>query len=117
VLNRLLKNAFSCFDRHERKIIKNFTIDTEVLRLRVDGLRIKLETVSKRAANRPKTNTSDGKPVKKKILLSAVTTLILASVFPAAAQQPKKVPRIGFFSYGLVEIEQSSLAAFQQGLR
>jgi hypothetical protein len=56
VLNRLLKNSFPCFERHERKIIKNFPVRPE----RVEGLRIKLETVSRRAGNRPKRSTSDG---------------------------------------------------------
>jgi putative ABC transport system substrate-binding protein len=117
VLKETVEKRFPRFDRHERKIIKNFTVDTEVLRLRVDGLRIKLETVSKRAGNRPKTNTSDGKLVKKKILLSAVATLILACVFPAAAQQPKKVPRIGFLSAATRTSSPHLTEAFLQGLR
>jgi putative ABC transport system substrate-binding protein len=35
----------------------------------------------------------------------------------AQAQQSKKVSRIGFLSYGSVEIEQISLAAFRRKLR
>ena len=44
-----------------------------------------------------------------------MATALLATV--ARAQQTKKASRIGFFSYGSVEIEQSSLAAFRQKLR
>jgi putative ABC transport system substrate-binding protein len=36
--------------------------------------------------------------MKKKFLLFALAILFLASVHPAAAQQPKKVPRIGYLS-------------------
>src|SRR5215470_10926993 len=46
-----------------------------------------------------------------------LSTLLFALCVSAHAQQPKKVPRIGFLSYGSVEIEQSSLAAFRQKLR
>ena len=53
----------------------------------------------------------------RKIFYVALGALLFALCCPAEAQQPKKVSRIGFFSYGSVEIEQSSLAAFQQGLR
>src|SRR5262249_55935407 len=52
-----------------------------------------------------------------KRLLWIVTLLLLAVATFAEAQQPKKVPRIGYLSYGSVEIEQSNLTAFQQGLR
>ena len=53
----------------------------------------------------------------KKILLSAVATLILASVFPGEAQQPKKVPRIGFQSAASPAAMTPRTAAFSQGLR
>jgi len=33
------------------------------------------------------------------------------------AQQPQKIPRLGYLSYGSVEIDKSLLAALQQGLR
>jgi putative tryptophan/tyrosine transport system substrate-binding protein len=55
--------------------------------------------------------------MKKKILLSAVATLILASIFPAAAQQPKKVPRIGFLSAATRTSSPHLTEAFLQGLR
>ena len=55
--------------------------------------------------------------MSKKILLSAVATLILASVFPGEAQQPKKVPRIGFQSAASPAAMTPRTAAFSQGLR
>jgi putative ABC transport system substrate-binding protein len=103
VLNRLLKNAFHASAGMTRSQL-------------VEGLGIKLETVSKRAGNRPKRSTSDGKRMKKKIFLSVVATLILASVYLAEAQQPGKIPRIGFlspFSPG----PDPRVEAFRQGLR
>ncbi len=53
--------------------------------------------------------------MKKKILLFAVATLILACIRPADAQQPKKVYRIGYLSLGLGI--QPREEAFRQGLR
>jgi putative ABC transport system substrate-binding protein len=55
--------------------------------------------------------------MKKKILLSVVATLILASLFPAAAQQPKKVARIGFLAPATRTGYQHQTDAFLQGLR
>src|SRR5438046_10450817 len=55
--------------------------------------------------------------MSKKILHSAVATLILASVFPGEAQQPKKVPRIGFQSAASPAAMTPRTAAFSQGLR
>ena len=55
--------------------------------------------------------------MKKKITGIALCVMLFVLCVSAEAQQPKKVSRIGFFSYGSVEIEQSSLVAFQQGLR
>src|SRR5215470_1772792 len=46
-----------------------------------------------------------------------LTAFILASVHLAHAQQPKRVPRIGFLSSRSADAEKSRLAAFQQGLR
>ncbi len=55
--------------------------------------------------------------MKKKIFLSAVATLMLASVFPAEAQQPKKVPRIGFLAAVSLSANSVRFEAFRQGLR
>ena len=51
----------------------------------------------------------------KKLLCLAL--LILASVFSAEAQQPKKVSRIGVLSGGTASSNASRIEAFRQGLR
>ena len=53
----------------------------------------------------------------RKVTVLTLYAMLFAFSVPAEAQQPKKIPRIGYLSYGSVEIEQSNLAAFQQGLR
>ena len=55
--------------------------------------------------------------MKKKIFLSAVAILILASVHFADAQQPKKVARIGFLAPATRTGYQHQTDAFLQGLR
>ena len=50
----------------------------------------------------------------KKFLLLALCSLLLALGFSAQAQQPKKIPRIGFLAGSH---EGTSVRAFQQGLR
>jgi putative ABC transport system substrate-binding protein len=51
--------------------------------------------------------------MREKILLFAVATLMLSLVWPAHAQQPKKVPRIGVLSLGT---GNPTIDAFRQGL-
>ena len=53
----------------------------------------------------------------KKILLALFVILILASVPLANAQQPKKVPRIGFLSSVFPAALSARMEAFRQGLR
>src|SRR5206468_2671687 len=53
----------------------------------------------------------------KKILLLALCSLLLALGFSAQAQQPKKVPRIGFVTSGDSSTPSPNLEAFRQGLR
>src|SRR5436305_14973650 len=55
--------------------------------------------------------------MRKKILLVAVATFILVSFHLAGAQQPKKVPRIGFQSAASPAAMTPRTAAFSQGLR
>ena len=52
--------------------------------------------------------------MKKKIFVSLLATLMLSSVYPARAQQPTKVPRIGFLTTAAGD---PSAEAFRQGLR
>src|ERR1044071_10453885 len=45
--------------------------------------------------------------------LGSWSALLFALTFPASAQQPKKIPRIGF----LAETEGPNIEAFRRGLR
>jgi hypothetical protein len=60
-------------------------------------------------------NSNQEKPMDKKILISIFAVVILIFVHPAEAQQPKKVPRIGYLTTG--SRSSASVEAFQQGLR
>jgi ABC-type uncharacterized transport system substrate-binding protein len=55
--------------------------------------------------------------MKKKITVLTLCALLCALCFAASAQQPKKVPRIGFLSMSSPSSETPPLAAFRQGLR
>jgi putative tryptophan/tyrosine transport system substrate-binding protein len=55
--------------------------------------------------------------MKAKILVYALTALILATIHLAEAQQPKKVPRIGFLSTVSPSTISDRVEAFRQGLR
>jgi putative tryptophan/tyrosine transport system substrate-binding protein len=59
----------------------------------------------------------EGKTMCKKIIGFALTAMLLALSFPAQAQQPKKVPRIGFLSGSPPSSIKASTEAFRQGLR
>lgn len=54
--------------------------------------------------------------MNKKILLFALATVILASLNPAEAQQPKRVPRIGYLSSLSQPADSYRSEAFHQGL-
>jgi putative tryptophan/tyrosine transport system substrate-binding protein len=60
---------------------------------------------------------STERAVDKKLLYLAVVALFLAFTFPATAQQPKKVPRIGFLSTVSLSSVEARTDAFRQGLR
>ncbi|PYT86201.1 MAG: hypothetical protein DMG36_26610 [Acidobacteria bacterium] len=53
----------------------------------------------------------------KKIMLFALCSLLLASRFPANAQQPTKVPRIGYLTASSLSANAARIEAFRQGLR
>jgi putative ABC transport system substrate-binding protein len=55
--------------------------------------------------------------VNKKIFSIALTFIALALVHLADAQQPGKVPRVGFLSSRSPDAERTRLVAFQQGLQ
>ena len=55
--------------------------------------------------------------MNKRFLVSLVSTLILASGYTSEAQQPKKVPRIGFMIGTSPSIIPDRIEGFRQGLR
>ena len=55
-----------------------------------------------------------GQPVS---IVFALSTMLLALCFPAQAQQPKKIPRIGFLSGVSPSTNAARVEAFRQGLR
>src|SRR5262250_232860 len=61
--------------------------------------------------------TGQRKPEHKEIVCVLFGSLLLALGSPAHAQQPKKVPRVGFFSSASASAILSRVEAFRQGLR
>jgi hypothetical protein len=59
---------------------------------------------------------ADMKPMKKKIILLALCSLLLAPCSSAQAQQPTKVPRIGFLDASTASGSAVLLDAFRQEL-
>jgi ABC-type sugar transport system substrate-binding protein len=57
------------------------------------------------------------KKMKKKIAFLTLSAVLLAFCFPAAAQQAKKVHRIGYLSTSNFSARPATLGAFRQTLR
>src|SRR5947207_12870450 len=55
--------------------------------------------------------------MNKKIVVSFLATLILVSVHFGEAQQPKKLPRIGFLGSSTAALEENLVGPFREGLR
>jgi putative tryptophan/tyrosine transport system substrate-binding protein len=56
--------------------------------------------------------------VNKNIIRVVLVAVLFALTFPAAAQQPKRVPRIGFLEGASIsESESQGIEPFRQGLR
>ena len=55
--------------------------------------------------------------MSRKILWFLVSTLLFALSAPAEAQQPKKVPRVGYWAAVPASADAPRLEAFRQGLR
>jgi len=55
--------------------------------------------------------------MSKKIICLALSAMLLAFSFPSEAQQPGKVPRIGYLTANSAAAEQVRLEPFRQGLR
>ena len=59
----------------------------------------------------------NGKPVLKKIVFSLLVTVILTTAPLAQAQQPTKIPRIGYLTTPSLAANATRIEAFLQGLR
>jgi putative ABC transport system substrate-binding protein len=57
-----------------------------------------------------------GNSTKAKVVGFALCTLLLALSVSARAQQPKKIPRVGYLTQGAPSSSDSSLKAFREGL-
>jgi putative ABC transport system substrate-binding protein len=55
--------------------------------------------------------------MKNKITLLALCAMLLALCLPAEAQQPTKVPRIGYLTNASLSALEARTEAFRQGLR
>jgi hypothetical protein len=55
--------------------------------------------------------------MKKAFVGLALSAVLLALSFPSEAQQPGKIPRIGFLTANSAAAEQLRLEPFRQGLR
>jgi putative tryptophan/tyrosine transport system substrate-binding protein len=55
--------------------------------------------------------------MNQKVVYLALSTMLFALCFPATAQQPKKVPRIGVMWLYSPDIASPFAEAFRQGLR
>jgi putative tryptophan/tyrosine transport system substrate-binding protein len=55
--------------------------------------------------------------MKNKIITLALCAMLFALCVPAAAQQPTKVPRIGYLTCTSVSVVSARTEAFRQGLR
>ncbi len=55
--------------------------------------------------------------MSKKILIWLLVTFLLTTVSPAEAQQPTKIPRIGYLTNASLSAISARLEAFRQGLR
>ena len=53
----------------------------------------------------------------KKIILLALCSLLLAACFPAEAQQPTRIPRIGYLGTSSLSVNAARHESFRQGLR
>src|SRR4030095_16878517 len=55
--------------------------------------------------------------MRRKFFGLALSTVLLALCFPAQAQQPTKVPRIGYLAVNSLSDNRARIDAFRQGLR
>jgi ABC-type uncharacterized transport system substrate-binding protein len=55
--------------------------------------------------------------MSKTIICLALSAVLFAPCFPAGAQQPTKIPRIGYLGFGSPSSNPARIEAFRQGLR
>jgi putative ABC transport system substrate-binding protein len=60
---------------------------------------------------------SIGRPKSKKVFCLTLCAMLLALCLTAEAQQPKKVPRIGYLATGSASAVSRLTEAFREGLR
>src|SRR5215813_1694078 len=63
------------------------------------------------------TSKTGPNPMFRSIVICLLLTVLLFTISPADAQQPKKIPRIGFLTASSASSQASRLDAFRQGLR
>jgi len=61
--------------------------------------------------------TETKKTIKKNLRLLALCAMLLALSSSADAQQPKKIPRIGYLTTGSLSSASENVERFRQGLR
>ena len=59
----------------------------------------------------------EGNPMHTKITRRTFCSMLLALPFPAQAQQPTKIPRIGYLATNSLSVISARVEAFRQGLR
>jgi putative ABC transport system substrate-binding protein len=57
------------------------------------------------------------KTMNKRVFYLALVALLLALSFPAEAQQPAKIPRVGYLATNSLSVISARVEAFRQGLR
>src|SRR5215467_14397837 len=62
------------------------------------------------------TSKTGAKPVFRSIVICLLLTVLLSTISPAQAQQPRKVPLIGYLSGGSLSSNPARREAFRQGL-
>ena len=73
-------------------------------------------TVTSILSHRERKDKQRRNPMRRKILSVLLATVFLATVSPAQAQQPAKIPRIGFLALA-ASIDSTRREAFREGLR
>ena len=71
-------------------------------RARVRALLIVHGTLTSILSHEERKNNQRRKPMRRRIISVVLATILLATIFPAEAQQQAKIPKIGFLAAGSV---------------